>query len=225
MKRLVLSLALAVLAAGCATKSELPAGPSAYQIVPADAAPVGEREYLIGPLDRVTVVVFRQPDLSVQDAQVDSAGKLALPLLGAVSVHGKTAEAVAAELRTSLQEYVKNPVVSVAVNSITQKVVVEGSVNQPGVYDIRGSATLIEAIAMARSPTEVADLDQVFVFRTIGGRVQGARFDLRRIRAGLDPDPAIVAGDRVVVGLDHVADAWRRYVERPIFNTFRFNVN
>lgn len=225
MKRLVLSLALAVLAAGCATKSELPAGPSAYQIVPADAAPVGEREYLIGPLDRVTVVVFRQPDLSVQDAQVDSAGKLALPLLGAVSVHGKTAEAVAAELRTSLQEYVKNPVVSVAVNSITQKVVVEGSVNQPGVYDIRGSATLIEAIAMARSPTEVADLDQVFVFRSIGGRVQGARFDLRRIRAGLDPDPAIVAGDRVVVGLDHVADAWRRYVERPIFNTFRFNVN
>ncbi len=225
MKRLVLSLALAVLAAGCATQSELPAGPSAYQIVPADAAPVGEREYLIGPLDRVTVVVFRQPDLSVQDAQVDSAGKLALPLLGAVSVHGKTAEAVAAELRTSLQEYVKNPVVSVAVNSITQKVVVEGSVNQPGVYDIRGSATLIEAIAMARSPTEVADLDQVFVFRTIGGRVQGARFDLRRIRAGLDPDPAIVAGDRVVVGLDHVADAWRRYVERPIFNTFRFNVN
>lgn len=225
MKRLVLSLALAVLAAGCATKSELPAGLSAYQIVPADAAPVGEREYLIGPLDRVTVVVFRQPDLSVQDAQVDSAGKLALPLLGAVSVHGKTAEAVAADLRESLREYVKNPVVSVAVNSITQKVVVEGSVNQPGVYDIRGSATLIEAIAMARSPTEVADLDQIFVFRTIGGRVQGARFDLRRIRAGLDPDPAIVAGDRVVVGLDHVADAWRRYVERPIFNTFRFNVN
>jgi polysaccharide export outer membrane protein len=124
-------------------------------------------------------------------------------------------------LQGSLREYIKNPMVSVSVNSITQKVVVEGSVNQPGVYDIRGNSSLVEALAMARSPTDVADLDQVFVFRKVGGKMQGARFNLRRIRTGLDPDPAIIAGDRIVVGLDAVAAAWRDYVDRPIFNIFR----
>ena len=222
MKRLVLCLAVAAIGSGCSTRSDLPTGLSAYQVVPAEAAPVGEQDYLIGPLDKVTVVVFREPDLSVQDAVVDPAGRIALPLLGTVAVHGKTADAVAGELRQSLREYIKNPMVSVSVNSITQKVVVEGSVNQPGVYDIRGSATLVEALAMARSPTDIADLDQVFVFRKVGGRMQGARFNLRRIRTGLDPDPAIVAGDRIVVGLDSVAAAYRQYVERPIFNAFRF---
>ena len=221
MKRLVLCLAVAALGSGCSTPSALPTGPSADQVVPVEAAPVGEQAYLIGPLDRLTVVVFKEPDLSVQDAQVDPAGKLALPLLGTVTANGKTAEALAAELRGSLREYIRNPIVTVSVNSITQKVVVEGSVNQPGVYDIRGNSSLVEALAMARSPTEVADLDQVFVFRKVGGKMQGARFNLRRIRTGLDPDPAIIAGDRIVVGLDAVAAAWRDYIDRPIFNIFR----
>jgi polysaccharide export outer membrane protein len=225
MKRFVLCLALATLATGCATKSELPTGASAYAIVPAEAPPLEQREYLIGPLDRVSVVVFRQPDLSVTDAQVDPSGKLSLPLLGAVSVHGKSPETVAAELTQSLREYVRDPKVSVAVNSITQKVIVEGAVTQPGVYDIRGTATLLEVLAMARSPTDLGDGDQIYVFRTIGGREQGARFNLRRIRTGLDPDPAIIAGDKVVVGLDNVAASWRNYVQQPIFNLFRFNVN
>lgn len=225
MKRFVMCLALAFLATGCATKSELPTGASAYAIVPAESASLEEREYLIGPLDRLNVVVFRQPDLSVTDAQVDPSGKLAMPLLGSVSVHGKSPETVAAEITQALREYVRDPKVSVAVNSITQKVAVEGSVNQPGVYDIRGSATLLEVLSMARSPTATADLDQIYVFRKAGGRVQGARFDLRRIRVGLDPDPVIVAGDQVVVGLDYVADGWQQYVQQPIFNLFRFNLN
>ena len=221
MNRLAPSIALAILCSGCSTPSELPTGQLAYQIVPVEAAPVEERTYQIGPLDRVTVIVFKEPELSVQDAQVDPAGRLTLPLLGTVPANGRTADALAAELRQSLREYLKNPMVSVSVNSITQKVVVEGSVNQPGVFDIRGDSSLIEALAMARSPKDVADLDQIFVFRKVGGQMQGARFNLRRIRTGLDPDPAIIAGDRIVVGLDAVSDAWRTYIDKPIFNIFR----
>lgn len=222
MNRLALCVALTITLGGCSTRSELPTGQAAYQAVPVEAPPVGEQDYLIGPLDRITVTVFREPDLSVQDVPVDAAGKLALPLLGTISVNGKSAETVAAELRQDLRVYLKNPKVSVLVNSITQKVVVEGQVNQPGVFDIRGNSSLVEALAMARSPTDLADLDQVYVFRKVGGRMQGARFNLRRIRTGLDPDPAIIAGDRIVVGLDSVASAWREYVSRPIFNVFRF---
>lgn len=221
MNRFVVSAALAVLCGACSTPSVLPAGAQAYQVVPVNAAPVAAGDYTIGPLDRVTVTVFREPDLSVTEAVVDPSGKLALPLLGMVAAQGKTAELLAAELQGDLREYLRNPVVTVSVTSISQKFVVEGSVQQAGVFDIRGRTTLIEAIAMARSPTEVADLDKIFVFRQIDGVTQGARFDLRRIRDGLDPDPEIIAGDRIVVGLDGVSNAWNFYFRDGLLNVFR----
>jgi polysaccharide biosynthesis/export protein len=221
MNRLIIFLGAGLSCSACAVQSPLPTGHTAYQIIPAVAAPLEGQEYLIGPLDTVSVTVFREPELSVAEAQVDSAGKLPLPLLGTVFAGGKTAEALASELEQDLRAYLHNPRVTVAVNSITQKVVVEGTVNQPGVYDIRGNSSLLEALAMARSPTEVADLDQIFVFRQIDGQTHGARFNLRRIRTGIDPDPVIVAGDRIVVGQDAVAAAWRDYVSAPIFNVFR----
>lgn len=221
MKRFLVSPALAILCGACATPSDLPAGAQAYQAIPAKAEPAGATEYVIGPLDRVTVTVFREPDLSIVDTAVDPSGKLALPLLGMVTAEGKTAENLASELQEDLREYLRNPVVTVAVNSISQKFVVEGSVGQAGVFDIRGRTTLIEAIAMARSPTEVADLDKIFVFREIDGVTHGARFDLRRIRNGIDPDPEIIAGDRVVVGLDGWLNIWTIYFQDGILNVFR----
>lgn len=221
MKHLTICLGLGLLCSACTVQSPLPTGPAAYQIVPAVPAPLEGGEYLIGPLDSVSVTVFREPQLSVTDLQVDPTGRLPLPLLGSVVAGGKTAETLAGELRRSLQAYLVDPRVTVAVNSITQKVVVEGTVNQPGVFDIRGNSSLLEALAMAESPTDLADLDQIYVFRRIDGQMHGARFDLRRIRVGIDPDPVIIAGDRIVVGKDNIAAAWQDYFASPVINMFR----
>jgi len=221
MNRPTICLSLGLFCTACSVQSPLPTGHTAYQIIPEVAAPLENLEYLIGPLDTVSVTVFREPDLSVAEMQVDSSGKLSLPLLGTVVAGGKTADVLASELERGLRVYLRNPRVSVAVNSITQKVTVEGIVNQPGVYDIRGNSSLLEALAMARSPTDVADLDKIFIFRQIDGQMQGARFNLHRIRAGVDPDPVIIAGDRVVVGENALAAAWRAYLSEPVFNAFR----
>jgi len=59
------------------------------------------------------------------------------------------------------------------------------------------------------------------VFREIDGRRAGARFDIRRIRAGLDPDPLILPGDRIAVGENTLGRAWQNYLSAPIFNVFR----
>lgn len=221
MKRSALIFALGLSCAACGVPSNLPTGPSAYALIPDSDNPPVTETYAIGPLDTINVNVFREPDLSVEAVQVDPNGRLPLPLLGSVKAGGKTADALEQELEQKLAYYLVEPKVSVTVNSITQKVIVEGSVNQPGVFDIRGSASLLEALAMAESPNNRAALDEVFVFRKINGRLQGARFDIRRIRAGLDADPAIIAGDRVVVGLDEVAAGWQDYLGASIFNVFR----
>lgn len=60
--------------------------------------------------------------------------------------------------------------------------------------------TLLTALAQAQSPTEVAAIDQVVVFRNRDGQRLGGMFDLRAIRAGRMPDLALLPGDVVVVG-------------------------
>src|SRR3546814_7357236 len=77
---------------------------------------------------------------------------------------------------------------------------VEGKVNQLGVYAINGRSTLLQALAQAQSPTDVANLSQVVIFRNIDGRRAGAVFDVKAIREGRTPDPEILGGDVIVVG-------------------------
>lgn len=201
--------------------TNLPVGQQAYAVIPAGTQATEAKEYVIGPLDTVSVDVFQEPDLSAKDVQVDAAGNVLLPLIGTVHAAGKTATALSTEVKGRLAKYLVRPAVTVTTNSITQKVAIEGEVNQPGVYEIKGNSSLVEALAMARSPTEVAALDQVVVFRTVDGQRTGAAFNLQRIRAGIDPDPVIIGGDRIVVGYSSVRGAWREFLRFPIFNLFR----
>ena len=99
---------------------------------------------------------------------------------------------------------------------------VEGNVVEPGVFEIPGSSTLLQAIARARSPTRVAQLDEVMIFRQINGKRVGARFDLTEIRTGRAPDPEILGGDVVVVGFDSLKGAFRDFLTTaPFFNIFQ----
>jgi polysaccharide export outer membrane protein len=223
MGKKVMAAALSLLCGGCASglHTDLPLGQQAYAVVPATAQATAPKEYVLGPLDTITVDVFQEPDLSAKDVQVDAAGNVLLPLVGTVHAAGMTASQLSAEVTGRLARYVVRPSVTVTAESITQKVTVEGEVNQPGVYEIKGNASLLEALAMAHSPTEVAALDEVIVFRTVNGKRTGARFDLQRIRAGRDPDPLILGGDRIVVGYSSVKGAWRDFMKLPIFNLWR----
>lgn len=213
--------AVACLAIGGCTSipSNLPKGPEAYAIVPS-VMPQTER-YVLDSADTVTVSVFREPELSVVDRVVDGGGNLNLPLIGDIDVRGKTSGELSEEIRSRLTRYVIDPKVSVGVVSASQSVAVEGSVNQPGIYPIPGRSSLLETMALARSPTRIAALDQIFVFRTIDGQEQAARFDLRRIRAGLDPDPVILPSDKIVVGYSNLKELWLEYLSVPVFNIFR----
>lgn len=220
-KTALLLACLSLAIAACSVRSNLPLGPKAYAMIPADTEDAAPGKYLIGPLDKLNITVFREPQLSMANAQVDQGGELVLPLVGALQVTGKTAGELSAQLKGEYRRFLNHPQVSVTVDSVSRTIAVEGGVNQPGVYPIAGKSSLIEAMALARSPTEVAANDQVIVFRKINGQRAGARFDIRRIRMGLDPDPVIYPGDRIVVGFDALKESWRFYFEKPIFNIFR----
>ncbi|MEO7278210.1 MAG: polysaccharide biosynthesis/export family protein [Sphingomicrobium sp.] len=215
----------ALLSGGCHTVSPaVQRGPAAYAVtgVSSDGAP--ETAYYISAGDVVDVTVLYEPELSLDAAKVDSNGDLQVPLVGKVHAGGQTAPALAADIQTRLGErYLRDPQVTVNIATFShQNVTVEGQVIHPGVYDIPNSATLLQSLALAQGPTRAAALNQVIVFRTVGGKRMGAVFDARRIRYGYDPDPRILAGDVVIVGFSELKGAYRDFLAvAPAIAAFR----
>lgn len=199
-------LACSILAtlAGCTTslgEHPLPSGAQAYQAIPARAANDQAEDSTIAAGDKLSIKVFGEPGLTSENYIVQNDGTLQVPLAGELTVEGRTPRQVADELTTRLgSRYIRDPHVAVAiVDKLPTTITVEGAVASPGIYAANTRTTLLQALALAKGPTQVALLSDVIVFRTINGQQAGGRFDLREIRRGQAADPQILPGDKVEV--------------------------
>jgi polysaccharide export outer membrane protein len=217
-------LFLLLAACGGPRPTSLPHGQEAYAVVPAPpevAPPPVLRQLQAG--DAITVKVFREPDLGVEKAVLDELGYVQLPLVGQVQAAGQTPVELSRQIEQRLgQRYLRNPKVTVAITSaIPRTVTVEGQVAGPGVFPLGRNDTLITTLARAGSPTELAKLDEVMVFRTVNGQRMGAVFDVRKIRVGAAPDPQIIDGDVVVVGYSSLRGGFRDFLSVfPVLSLF-----
>lgn len=182
----------------------------------------GHVAYRIGPLDVLTITVFRVPELSTT-VQVADTGTIGLPLIGEVPASGRTAQEVEQDVTTRLGEkYLQNPQVTVFIKEYNaRRVTVDGSVKKPGVYPLRGRTSLLQAITMAEGLDNNRASGNVVVFRQIDGKRTAARFDLDNIRAGTATDPVVEPGDVVIVD-DSAAKVVLHNVLRvlPVTNVF-----
>ena len=158
--------------------------------------------YYVGPFDKLTIDVFGIEELTDREYQVDASGRLAFPLVGVVDVNGKAPDEVGSELATRLRlANIRDPQVTVNLKEAVSRVItVEGEVKKPGLYPVVGRITLMGAVARAEGTDEFAKLDDVVVFRTVGGQRYAALYNLDAIRHGAYPDPEIFASDVVMVG-------------------------
>lgn len=183
-----------------------------------------QAEYRIGVGDKLDVRVFQVPDLSFDQLVVDTSGNIQIPLIGAVQSAGRTSGELSTDIATRLAaQYLRNPQVTVTVTeAASQKITVDGAVTKPGVYEMRGSTSLLQAVAMAEGPTRVADLTKVAVFRTVSGQRSVALFDLAAIRQGRADDPAVLGDDVIVVDTSRLNSALREIVTAvPALAIFR----
>lgn len=181
--------------------------------------------YQIGVGDKLNVRVFQVEDLSFEELVVDTAGNIQLPLIGAVQGAGRTPGEMAADIAQRLSvQYLRNPQVTVTVTAAaSEKITVDGAVTKPGVYEMRGSVSLLQAVAMAEGPTRVADLSKVAVFRTIEGRRSVALFDLNAIRQGRASDPRVLGDDVIVVDTSRLNSGLREVIGAiPAFAAFAY---
>jgi len=220
--------AVAVCLAGCAKGyppvESVASDSDAYTLMGQAAQAEAAAPYRIGPDDTVSINTFFEPELSVESVKVDRSGQIGVPGIGSMTVEGLTTEELASQIEESYRgRLLERPQVSVSiVDSADRKVVVTGQVNSSGVFEIRNSTTLLEAIAMARGENEIAKMDEVVIFRTIQGQRMAARFDVNAIRSGAMEDPRILGNDVVVVGLSEAKEIWRDIRQLvPIIAVFR----
>lgn len=172
------------------------------------ASKPGSSGYKIGPQDVLQVSVFNVAELS-KTVQVSETGTMNYPLIGETEVTGKTARDLEQDLTRKLgAKYLQNPQVTVLIKQYnSQRVTIEGAVNKPGIYPLRGTITLLQLIATAQGMQDTAD-ESVVVLRKTNGKQSVARFDLSQLREGRGADPKLFAGDVVVVNTSMTKQAF-----------------
>jgi polysaccharide export outer membrane protein len=140
------------------------------------------------------ITVFKVPDLS-KTVQVSETGAINLPLVGEVRAEGKTTQELERDLTAKLgATYLQNPQVTVLVKeNNSQRVTIQGAVEKPGVYPVKGRTTLLELVAMAGGLKSL-------VLRQQDGKRSAAKFDFGTIQKGKGDDPTMQPGDVVVAG-------------------------
>ncbi|MBV8489138.1 MAG: polysaccharide biosynthesis/export family protein [Candidatus Eremiobacteraeota bacterium] len=103
----------------------------------------------IHPGDQLAVQVFGDQTLT-QNVTVLADGTIDYPLVGRVPVAGKTPSQAAALLALRLHDYVRHPVVTIAIAQLAQpNVLVLGAVKNPGKYQLPADGKVSDAIAAA----------------------------------------------------------------------------
>jgi len=184
---------------------------------------LADENYVLRAKDVVSVSVLGEDELNIARVRVGEDGAFMMPIVGRVQASGRTVNEVTNDIRSQLAaRYLRNPFVTVNLLELNSHfVTVEGAVEQPGVFTFEPGTTLLGAVAMGRGPNSVARLDQVVVFREIGGQQSAARFDLNAVRTGAMIDPLLQPEDRIMIGTSGASQAWQDLLKAlPAFAIF-----
>ncbi len=133
--------------------------------------------YRIAPGDVLSITVYGRPELTIPAGgersadesgnEVSSDGTIFFPFVGRVRVAGKTLEEVRLDISERLAEYIVEPQIDIRVAAFrSQKVLVSGSVEQPGSLPITSvPLTVADAISQAGGAREGANWHEVILTR------------------------------------------------------------
>lgn len=145
---------------------------------------------ILVPGDVLEVKFFYTPDLNeLQSVRPD--GKIALQLIGEVEVEGKDPIKLRDELIELYTPQLKTPEIAVIIRSFyDRRVYVGGQVIAPGIIEMPGTMTLLEAIMQAGGfNIREAEVRNVVVIRHRNDHRYGQSIDLKSSLAGEEAQP------------------------------------
>lgn len=171
-------LALAGCAGGSSTGRSLPPAASASD---AAASQVGE-SYIIGPMDELTIFVWRNAELGAA-VQVRPDGRITTPLINEMIAAGKTPAQLADDIRQALVRYIVDPQVSVMVNrpqgTFSQQIRIVGATARPAAIPYRANMTLLDGMIAVGGLAEYAAGNRARLIRVDRQTGQQHEYDLR----------------------------------------------
>jgi polysaccharide export outer membrane protein len=162
-------------------------------------------DYVLQPLDLLKVLVFQEDDINKQgEVRISEQATIALPLIGTVSLKGKTVRQAESLIRDLYdKDYLVNPQVSVNVLKYAERFVnVSGAVNKPDriPFPPERGMTIVSAITAAGGYSRLAKLSKVRLTR-IGadGTPETREIDVDAITKGQADDVPLENNDTIVV--------------------------
>lgn len=131
--------------------------------------------------DQLQILVWKNPDLSLSEP-VRPDGKISVPLVGDVMAVGLTPEELADLIEQKLSAYLKNPNVTIILNSLQgeeflSRIRVTGSVGKNSSLTYRQGMTVLDAVLEAGSVDEFADSNRTKLHRRTANGIE--TYDIR----------------------------------------------
>jgi polysaccharide export outer membrane protein len=187
------AVVLALLVAACATN---------YPPAPREAD-TSSYEYIIGPLDTINIIVWRNPELSTS-VPVRPDGKVTAPLIDDLPAQGKTPTALERDMEKSLGKYIRDPVVTVIVTTFvgpaSDQIRVIGEAAKPQILAFRKNMTLLDVMIAVGGLTDYADGNKASIFRPAdGGKSYSVRLQDLVKRGDVTANVDMRPGDILVI--------------------------
>jgi len=140
-----------------------------------------------------------QQSPSVQTYIVDRDGYINYPVIGRISLAGSTISQATEQIRNSVSNYIKDPVINLKIMSF--KVTVLGEVMRPGVVPVtQGRISILDAIGATGDLTIFGDRKNVLLVReNDNGKLNCIRFDLTSSDIFASPYYYLQQNDKIIV--------------------------
>lgn len=161
-------------------------------------------DYLIGPLDRLEIFVWRADELST-NVTVRPDGRISTPLVDDMVAAGKTPSALANDIEAALREYVKSPEVTVIVSNFSstfdQQVRVLGEAQQPTALPYQAGMTTLDVMVAVGGLTEFAAGNRAVLIRGQGEDRKSYRLKLDDLlrKGNIAANVPVLPGDVILI--------------------------
>jgi polysaccharide export outer membrane protein len=168
------------------------------------------RPYRLQPGDQLQLSYRYSPEYD-QTLTVQPDGMVSIDLVGEVPLAGRTLSDARSALLTALSARLNNPEITLTLTDFVRPTfTVVGEVGSPGRFELRGSVTAVEAIAIAGGLKSSAKHSDVILFRRVDGDMASTHIlDLKKLmnykHPHLEEDMVLQPGDLLVVPKNRVS--------------------
>ena len=194
----------ALIFASCASSNMRDASALPNRSATLIAAAAEAPDYLIGPLDKLDVFVWRAPELST-GVTVRPDGRISTPLVEDMVAAGKTPTQLAKDLENVLRQYVRTPQVTVSVSEFTstpgQQIRVLGEAARPVALPYQSGMTVLDVMVSVGGLTDFAAGNRAVLIRGAGEKRQSYRLKLDDLlrKGNIGANVAVLPGDVILI--------------------------